>query len=117
MQQPMAISTVGLVVAVTESASFSIKNFTSTDKPKAPNHAKPDLCLWLNAGGLKSENIDSQRHLLILLNVKGKKDRIVPISDKMITMLRDYYKAYKPKVGYLKVRNPKSSIAKKVFKV
>lgn len=45
---------------------------------------------------LKPENIDSKRHLLIILNSKGKKDRVVPISDKVIAMLRDYYKAYKP---------------------
>jgi len=46
---------------------------------------------------LKPENIDSKRHLLIILNAKGKKDRVVPISDKVITMLRAYYKIYKPK--------------------
>lgn len=46
---------------------------------------------------LKPENIDSKRHLLIILNAKGKKDRVVPISDKVIDMLREYYKAYKPK--------------------
>jgi integrase/recombinase XerD len=47
---------------------------------------------------LKPENVDSQRHLLMILNAKGKKDRVIPISDKVITMLRDYYKAYRPKV-------------------
>lgn len=46
---------------------------------------------------LKPENIDSKRHLLIILNAKGKKDRVVPISEKVINMLRDYYKAYRPK--------------------
>ena len=45
---------------------------------------------------LKPENVDSKRHLLMILNAKGKKDRVVPISDKVITMLREYYKAYKP---------------------
>ena len=47
---------------------------------------------------LKPENIDSKRHLLIILKAKGKKDRVVPISDKVITMLREYYKIYKPKI-------------------
>ena len=37
---------------------------------------------------LKPEHIDSKRHLLIILNAKGKKDRVVPISDKVIEMLR-----------------------------
>lgn len=46
---------------------------------------------------LRPENIDSKRHLLIILNAKGKKDRIVPISDKVIAMLRDYFKLYRPK--------------------
>ncbi len=47
---------------------------------------------------LKPGNIESKRHLLIILNAKGKKDRVVPISDKVIVMLREYYKVYKPKV-------------------
>ncbi|MCX6239898.1 MAG: site-specific integrase [Bacteroidia bacterium] len=46
---------------------------------------------------LRPENIDSKRHLLIILNAKGKKDRVVPISDKVISMLREYYNFYKPK--------------------
>jgi integrase/recombinase XerD len=47
---------------------------------------------------LKPSNVDSKRHLLIILNAKGKKDRVVPISDKVITMLREYYKTYKPSI-------------------
>lgn len=46
---------------------------------------------------LKPENVDSKRHLLMIINAKGKKDRVVPISDKVLTMLREYYKTYKPK--------------------
>lgn len=45
---------------------------------------------------LKPADVDSKRHLLIIRNSKGKKDRVVPISDKIIEMLREYYKAYKP---------------------
>lgn len=47
---------------------------------------------------LKPSDIDSKRHLLIIRQGKGKKDRVVPISDKMIEMLRGYYKMYWPKV-------------------
>ena len=47
---------------------------------------------------LQPSNIDSKRNILIIKNGKGKKDRIVPISDKIIEMLRDYYKIYKPRV-------------------
>lgn len=46
---------------------------------------------------LKPENVDSKRHLLIIRNAKGKKDRVLPISDKIINMLREYYKNYRPK--------------------
>jgi integrase/recombinase XerD len=45
---------------------------------------------------LKPADIDSKRHMLIIRNAKGKKDRMVPISDKIIEMLREYYKAYHP---------------------
>ncbi|MBP7103325.1 MAG: site-specific integrase [Bacteroidales bacterium] len=46
---------------------------------------------------LKPENIDSKRHFLLIINSKGKKDRVIPISDKIIELLREYYKMYKPK--------------------
>lgn len=46
---------------------------------------------------LKLVDVDSKRHLLKILNSKGKKDRVVPISDKIIEMLRAYYKEYKPR--------------------
>ncbi len=45
---------------------------------------------------LKPNNIDSNRGLLIIKEAKGNKDRIAPVSDKMISMLREYYKVYKP---------------------
>jgi integrase/recombinase XerD len=46
---------------------------------------------------LTLKDILSDRNLLFIRQSKGKKDRLVPISLKMIDMLRDYYKAYKPK--------------------
>lgn len=46
---------------------------------------------------LKLEHVDSRRGLLIIKDAKGHKDRVVPISDKVIEMLREYYKACKPK--------------------
>jgi integrase/recombinase XerD len=55
---------------------------------------------------LKPGNIDSKRHVLVILNAKGKKDRIVPISDKVIEMLRQYYKANKPKVWLFEGQKP-----------
>jgi integrase/recombinase XerD len=35
--------------------------------------------------------------LIIIRIAKGKKDRIVPLSDKILVLLRDYYKTCKPK--------------------
>ena len=71
--------------------------------PKNPKH-KAMLSLIYACGlrrsellNLKPANIDSKRHLLIILNSKGKKDRVIPISDKLIEMLRAYYIMYKPK--------------------
>ncbi len=46
---------------------------------------------------LKPQDIDSHRGLLIIRQAKGKKDRVVPISEKTIELLRDYYKHYRPK--------------------
>jgi len=47
--------------------------------------------------GLTLKDVLSDRNLLFIRQSKGKKDRVVPISDKIIDMLREYYKAYKPK--------------------
>jgi integrase/recombinase XerD len=49
---------------------------------------------------LKPEHIHSKRNILIVKMSKGKKDRIVPLSNKTIDVLREYYKLYKP-VTYL----------------
>jgi len=46
---------------------------------------------------LTLKDILSDRNLLFIRQSKGKKDRVVPISMKLIAMLRDYYKAFKPK--------------------
>jgi integrase/recombinase XerD len=46
---------------------------------------------------LKPNDIDSNRSLLWIRQGKGMKDRIVPISEKILLMLRAYYRAYKPK--------------------
>jgi integrase/recombinase XerD len=46
---------------------------------------------------LEIRSIDSARKLLIIKEAKGKKDRVAPLPESMIEMLRTYYKAYKPK--------------------
>jgi site-specific recombinase XerD len=46
---------------------------------------------------LKINNIDSKRMLIYIKNSKGKKDRIVPLSQIVLKLLREYYKKYQPK--------------------
>ncbi len=69
---------------------------------------------------LRISDVDSKRHVLIIRNAKGKKDRQVPISDKTINMLREYYIVYKPKTWLFEgqkenTRYSEESLAK-VFK-
>lgn len=47
---------------------------------------------------LKPADVDSKRGLLIIRQGKGRKDRVAPISEKIIAMLREYYKMYRPDV-------------------
>lgn len=49
---------------------------------------------------LQPVHIDSKRNLVFIKCAKGKKDRIAPLSPKILEMLRDYYKVFKP-VTYL----------------
>jgi integrase/recombinase XerD len=46
---------------------------------------------------LKIEDIDSKRMLIHIKNAKGRKDRIVPLSETVLELLRNYYKECKPK--------------------
>ena len=46
---------------------------------------------------LKPNDIDSKRGIVIIRQSKGKKDRIAPLSPKILEMLREYYIGYKPK--------------------
>lgn len=49
---------------------------------------------------IKIEDIDSKRMLIHIKNSKGRKDRIVPLSDNVLNLLREYYKQFKP-IEYL----------------
>jgi len=42
------------------------------------------------------KDIDSGRGILIIRNGKGKKDRITPLPEKILKLLREYYKSYRP---------------------
>jgi len=45
---------------------------------------------------LRFTDIDSKRNLILIKQAKGKKDRIVPLSLKILTILREYYQIFKP---------------------
>jgi integrase/recombinase XerD len=54
------------------------------------------LARTLELLNLTFEHVDANRKLLIIKSAKGNKDRITPLSEKVLALLRDYYKAYKP---------------------
>ena len=41
-------------------------------------------------------DIDSKRNVINIRRAKGDKDRIVPLSEKILILLREYYKTYRP---------------------
>ncbi len=72
---------------------------------EAPKNSKHQAMLSLiYACGLRRgellnltlKDIQSDRNLLIIRQAKGKKDRVIPISSKLIELLRNYYKEWKP---------------------
>ncbi len=74
---------------------------------KATNNLKHKTILCLAyAGGLriseivnlKIQDVDSKRMVITLRQAKGRKDRQVMLSEKLLVMLRAYFKKYKPKV-------------------
>lgn len=46
---------------------------------------------------LKIEDIDSKRMLIHINNGKGRKDRVVPLSENILKLLRTYFRKYYPK--------------------
>ena len=46
---------------------------------------------------LKIKDIDSKRMIININNSKGRKDRIVPLSNNILLLLRKYFKQYRPK--------------------
>lgn len=46
---------------------------------------------------LKIGDVDSRRMVIHIRDAKGSKDRYVPLSQKLLPLLREYYKMYKPK--------------------
>ncbi len=55
---------------------------------------------------LRPTDVDSNRKVLIIRQSKGRKDRIAPLSEKIIVLLRDYYVACRPKVYLFEGQKP-----------
>src|SRR5574343_236717 len=69
-------------------------------KHETQGYAKFDICLWFTQGQTvtnKTSGYFIGQKTLAYQTIK-KKDRIVPMSDKLLEMLREYYKTFKPKV-------------------
>jgi len=45
---------------------------------------------------LRPEDIDSRRKLIKIMGSKGNKDRYTILSEKLLTLLREYYRQYRP---------------------
>ena len=45
---------------------------------------------------LRTEDIDSKRKLIKIIGSKGNKDRYTILSEKLLTLLREYYRQYRP---------------------
>ncbi len=73
-------------------ASFNMKHRTMLSLIYACGLRRSEL---LN---LKPGDIDSKRGLLLVRRSKGYKDRLIPVSEKIIEMLREYYRTYRPAV-------------------
>ncbi|MFM7467482.1 MAG: site-specific tyrosine recombinase/integron integrase [Crocinitomicaceae bacterium] len=62
---------------------------------------------------LTLKDILSDRNLIFIRQSKGKKDRVAPIGNKLIEMLRDYYKAFKPKTWLFEGQFPNTKYSEK----
>lgn len=91
-------------------AAHNLPNVLSKDEVKrildAPGNIKHKAMLSLiYACGLRRSellnllltDIDSKRRIVFIRQSKNRKDRLVPISDKTINMLREYVRAYRPR--------------------
>ena len=81
---------------------------------------KTMLCLIYACGlrrseliNLKINDIDSKRGVLTIRQSKGKKDRIVPLSERIIVLLREYYQIYKPEIYLFEGQQVGSSYSEK----
>jgi len=78
-----------------------VKIFAQVDNPKHVLMLKLCYGMGLRVSeivNLKVTNIDSSRMMVHIENAKGKKDRYVNLPESILEDLRNYYRAYRPKI-------------------
>ena len=55
---------------------------------------------------MRITDIDSKRQVVNIRHAKGNKDRIVPLSDKILQLLRAYFKQYRPREWLFEGQQP-----------
>lgn len=82
---------------------------------------KAILCLAYAGGlriseivNLKIKDIDSARMTITIRQAKGKKDRQVMLSEKLLMLLRLYYKEYKPSIYFFEGANHEQYSARSI---
>ena len=105
MKQPMKLKYVEYPRAEKKLPQIIEKEFLLERIEKIENKKhKAIIALAYSTGMRVSEvcnllisDIDSKRMIITIRQSKGRKDRIVALSQKVLEILRDYFKAYKPK--------------------
>ncbi len=87
------------------------KEYYNIYRPKTEKELPAVLSEAIN---LKIEDIDSHRNLIHIHAGKGKKDRTTQLSPKILTLLRKYYKQYKPKLYLFEGQNGGKYSAKSI---
>ena len=64
---------------------------------------------------LEPVHIDSERKVIKVVDGKGHKQRLVPVSDKLIGILRDYYKVYRPRTFLFEGQKPGQKYSESSF--
>jgi len=59
---------------------------------------------------LRAEDIDKERQLIHIRGAKGRKDRYTTLSDQVLTVLREYWKEYKPDIWLFPGAKPGSHL-------
>ena len=68
---------------------------------------------------LRLKDLDSKRRTVTIVNGKGQKDRVLPVSEKLMKMIIRYYKMYRPSTylieGQFKGSNYSETSLEKIF--